>query len=94
MPSELELKYDEKFSSEENSNIIRQLVPRLIEAMKPRYTPTYKQIKTWLSALHKHRRVRWLYKERGTLDRDNRRLHKNNRLAEVRKTVITSKKKN
>ncbi|PKC64694.1 hypothetical protein RhiirA1_462047 [Rhizophagus irregularis] len=81
-PIELELKYDEKFTSESNDEILRQVIPRLIEAMKPRYTPRYRQVKSWLSALHKHRRVRLLYKQRGTLDKDNCRLHRNNRLNE------------
>lgn len=92
-PIELELKYDEKFTSESNDEILRQVIPRLIEAMKPRYTPRYRQVKSWLSALHKHRRVRLLYKQRGTLDKDNRRLHRNNRLNEVNNFFIISKKK-
>ncbi|GET58006.1 hypothetical protein GLOIN_2v1769621 [Rhizophagus irregularis DAOM 181602=DAOM 197198] len=61
-PIELELIYDEKFSSESNDEILRQIIPRLIEAMKPR--------------------VRLLYKQRGTLDKDNHRLHRNNWLNE------------
>ncbi|GBC35640.2 hypothetical protein GLOIN_2v1769621 [Rhizophagus irregularis DAOM 181602=DAOM 197198] len=81
-PIELELIYDEKFSSESNDEILQQIIPRLIEAMKPRYTPRYRQVKSWLAALHKHRRVRLLYKQCGTLDKDNRRLHRNNRLNE------------
>ncbi|GET66360.1 hypothetical protein GLOIN_2v1875530 [Rhizophagus irregularis DAOM 181602=DAOM 197198] len=83
-PIELELKYNEKFTSESNDEILRQVIPQLIEAMKPRYTPRYRQVKSWLSALHKHRRVRLLYKQRGTLDKDNRRLHQNNRLNQKR----------
>ncbi|GBC47273.2 hypothetical protein GLOIN_2v1469591 [Rhizophagus irregularis DAOM 181602=DAOM 197198] len=82
-PIELELKYNEKFTSESNDEILRQVIPQLIEAMKPRYTPRYRQVKSWLSALHKHRRVRLLYKQRGTLDKDNRRLHQNNRLNQL-----------
>ncbi|PKK56327.1 hypothetical protein RhiirC2_800262 [Rhizophagus irregularis] len=39
---ELELIYDEKFSSESNDEILRQIIPLLIEAMKPRYTPRYR----------------------------------------------------
>ncbi|CAB5199518.1 unnamed protein product [Rhizophagus irregularis] len=50
--------------------------------MKPRFSPSYKQINDWLAALHKHRRARLLYVERGVIDKDNRRLHKNNRLSE------------
>ncbi|CAB4412917.1 unnamed protein product [Rhizophagus irregularis] len=81
-PIELELIYDEKFSSESNDEILRQIIPQLIKAMKPRYTPRYRQVKSWLATLHKHRRVRLLYKQRSTLDKDNRRLHRNNRLNE------------
>src|SRR3954467_14294133 len=92
--NELELKYDEKFTSETNDEILRKIIPRLIDAMKPRYTPQYKQVKTWLAALHKHRRVRLLYKQRGTLDKDNRRLHRNNRLNEVNNFLLFFKKKN
>ncbi|GBC44608.2 hypothetical protein GLOIN_2v1785716 [Rhizophagus irregularis DAOM 181602=DAOM 197198] len=50
--------------------------------MKPQFSPSYKQINDWLAALHKHCRVRLLYVERGVIDKDNRRLHKNNRLSE------------
>ncbi|PKK41875.1 hypothetical protein RhiirC2_804666, partial [Rhizophagus irregularis] len=42
---ELELKYDEKFTSESNDKIFRQVILQLIEAMKPRYTPRYRQVK-------------------------------------------------
>lgn len=92
-PNDLELKYDEKFTSEANDEILRQIIPRLIEAMKPTFNPRYKQVKTWLAALHKHRRVRLLYKQRGTLDKDNRRLHRNNRLNEVDNFLFFKKKK-
>ncbi|RGB30259.1 hypothetical protein C1646_765545 [Rhizophagus diaphanus] len=78
----IQLIYDEKFSSESNDEILRQIIPRLIEAIKPRYTPRYRQVKFWLAALHKHRRVRLLYKQRDTLDKDNHHLHQNNRLNE------------
>ncbi|CAB4399163.1 unnamed protein product [Rhizophagus irregularis] len=61
-PIELELKYDEKFTSESNDEILRQVIPQLIEAIKPRMC--------------------LLYKQRGTLDKDNCCLHRNNRLNE------------
>jgi hypothetical protein len=87
LPTDLEMRYDLKFSSEENTDILRQVIPRLVDALK-RYKTSYKQIKEWLNALHKHRRVRLLYSQRGTLDRDNRRLHKNNRTNEVNKSIF------
>ena len=91
LPTELEMKYDEKFTSEENTEILRELIPHLVNALK-RYRVTYRQIKEWLQALHKHRRVRLLYSQRGTLDHDNRRLHKNNRINEVNKSVFLKNK--
>ncbi|PKY60889.1 hypothetical protein RhiirA4_485143 [Rhizophagus irregularis] len=87
-PIELELKYDEKFTSESNDEILQQVIPRLIEAIKPRYTPRYRQVKSWLFALHKYRRVRLLYKQCGTLDKDNRRLHRNNQLNEKKAQLL------
>jgi hypothetical protein len=90
LPTNLEMRYDLKFGSEENTEILRQVIPRLVDALK-RYKTTYKQIKEWLNALHKHRRVRLLYSRRGTLDRDNRRLHKNNRTNEVNKSIFSFK---
>ncbi|CAB4403790.1 unnamed protein product [Rhizophagus irregularis] len=63
MPPELTLRYDEKFTNETNADILRQLIPRLIASMKPRFSPSYKQINDWLAALYKHRRARLLYKK-------------------------------
>jgi hypothetical protein len=85
LPSEYELLYTEKFTSDTNTGILRNLMPRLVESMKPRFRPTHTQIRNWLAALYKHRRVRLLYKNRNKLDNDNRRIHRNNRLSEVRK---------
>ena len=87
LPTNLEMRYDLKFSSEENTEILQQIIPCLVDALK-RYKIIYKQIKAWLNALHKHRRVRLVYSQRGKLDRDNRRLHKNNRTNEVNKSIF------
>jgi hypothetical protein len=54
-PDELKLKYDEKFTSEANEEILRQVIPDLINAMKAKFHSTFTQIKKWLAALHKHR---------------------------------------
>jgi len=91
VPKDLEMKYDEKFGSEINNEIMRDLIPRLVKSLK-RYNVTYSQVRGWLQALHKHRRVRYLYSKRGVLDRDNRRLHKNNRTSEVNKLIFFLKK--
>ena len=60
VPKELEMKYDEKFSSEINTEIKRDLIPRLVKSLK-RFKVTYSQVRGWLQTLHKHRRVRYLY---------------------------------
>ena len=83
LPSKFNLNYGERFTSQENSDILRELIPQLINSMKPRFRPTHTQIRNWLAALHKHRRVRLLYKSRNKLDSDNRRIHRNNRSTEV-----------
>jgi hypothetical protein len=90
VPKDLEMRYDEKFGSETNTEIMRDLIPRLVKSLK-RYKVTYSQVRGWLQALHKHRRVRYLYGKRGVLDRDNRRLHKNNRTNEVNKSIFLKK---
>src|SRR5256884_1353430 len=87
VPKDLEMRYDEKFGSETNTEIMRDLIPHLLK----RYKVTYSQVRGWLQALHKHRRVRYLYGKRGVLDRDNRRLHKNNRTNEVNKSIFLKK---
>ena len=84
LPSELELKRDETFTSEANDKIRRKLVPELLKAMKPKFQPTYEQINNWLKALYKHRRSRYMYQKKGVLDRDNQRLHSNNRISEIK----------
>src|SRR5256714_15203256 len=90
VPKDLEMKYDEKFDSEINNEIMQDFIPRLVKSLK-RYKVTYSQMRGWLQALHKHRRVRYLYSKRGVLDRDNRRLHKNNRTSEVNKSIFLKK---
>ena len=93
LPTNLEMRYDLKFGSEENVEILRKVIPNLVNALK-RFKTTYKQVREWLSSLHRHRRVRLLYKQCGTIDRDNRRLHKNSRTSEVNIEIIFLKKSN
>jgi len=87
VPTDLEMRYDEKFGSETNTEIMRDLIPRLVNSLK-RFKVTYNQVRRWLQALHKYRRMRYLYSKRNVLDRDNWRLHKNNRTNEVNKLIF------
>lgn len=71
LPPELNLKVEEIFASEVNTEIRRKLVPELLKAMKLRYNPSYDQLKSWLQALHKHRRSRYMYRQKGKIDKDD-----------------------
>ena len=83
LPAENGMKYDERFTSDSNNEILRKLIPELMKAMRPRYSPSYSQLRNWLQALHRHRRSRYNYRKNGKLDKDNCRLHSNSRLNEV-----------
>uniref|UniRef100_U9USW1 Uncharacterized protein n=2 Tax=Rhizophagus irregularis TaxID=588596 RepID=U9USW1_RHIID len=82
VPKMLDMNYNETFTSGANVEICRKLVPELLNSLKPKYHPTYEQLTQWLKSLHKTRRSRNIYRNKGQLDADNRRLHANNRLNE------------
>jgi hypothetical protein len=84
IPQEFRLLIDEVFSSSENKKILNRLVPELLKSMAPRFYPSRKQLYEWLGALHRHQRGRYRKTQTGKLDADNRRLHANSRLSEVR----------
>jgi hypothetical protein len=84
IPPNLELRVDEVYSSATNRKILNNLVPELLKSMGPRFRPTRKQLHEWLGVLHRHQRGRYRKREMGKLDADNRRLHGNSRLNEVR----------
>ena len=90
VPKDLEMKYDKKFSSEINNEIMRDLIPCLVKSLK-RYKVTYSQVRGWLQALYKHRWVRYLYSKRGILDQNNWWLHKNIRTSEINKSIFLKK---
>ena len=43
------MKYDEKFGNEINTEIMRDLIPRLVKSLK-RYKVTYSQVRGWFQA--------------------------------------------
>jgi CRISPR/Cas system-associated protein Cas10 (large subunit of type III CRISPR-Cas system) len=83
VPPKMELKIDESFRGEKNTKIMRKLVPELLRLLAPRYKPTQRKLQQWLSALHRHKRGRYLKRKSGKLEADNRRIHTNSRLNEV-----------
>ena len=82
LSSEYEMKYDEVFTSPDNRSIRQKLVPELLKSLKPRHNSSYVQLNDWLRA--KHRRDGVLLAQKGARDRTSRRVHNNNRVAEVR----------
>ena len=44
LPTNLEMRYDLKFGSEENVEILRKVIPNLVNALK-RFKITYKQVR-------------------------------------------------
>ena len=83
VPEELELKANKVFTSKENLKILEKLILELLRLMVPKYKPSQKQLQSWLMALHRHQRGRFLKKQSGKLEDDNRRIHANSRLSEV-----------
>ncbi|CAB4440170.1 unnamed protein product [Rhizophagus irregularis] len=82
VPKTLDMNYNETFTSGANVEIRQKLVPELLNSLKLKYHPTYEQLTQWLRSLHKTRRSRNIYRNKGQLDDDNRRLLANNRLNE------------
>jgi hypothetical protein len=77
------MNYEEMFNSQSNIEIRRELILELVKALKPNHRASSDQISNWLQSLHRSRRSRNNYKNKGKLDSDNRRLHANGRLNEV-----------
>lgn len=77
------LKCDKVFNSPENKRIREQLVPELFRRLRPKFNPSYNQLKEWLRVLHKHRRDTYLLSQKGSQNQANRRVHTNNRLNSV-----------
>ena len=83
MPESSKLRVNEIFTSKANKKITKNLISELLKLMAPQFSPTQKQLWNWLGALHRHQRGRFLQKESGKLDADNRRIHINSRINEV-----------
>ncbi|PKY53070.1 hypothetical protein RhiirA4_471087 [Rhizophagus irregularis] len=79
----LNLDYEEIFMSSSNVNTRKKLIPELIKVLKLNFQPTYDQITKWLKFIHKSRRSRNSYKNKGRLDADNRCLHANGKIKDV-----------
>jgi len=82
IPEEYAIDYDKTFS-EQSEKIYKKLIPELKKLMSGHFNPSVTQLSDWLRSMHKHKRDRLRKKQQGLLDRDDRRMHVNARLAEV-----------
>jgi hypothetical protein len=65
IPSELDMNYEETFNSQSNIEIRRKLIPELVKALKLNHRASSDQISNWLQSLHRSRRSRNNYKNKG-----------------------------
>lgn len=79
---EFQLDYDRTFT-EQSRTIYEKLIPELKRLMQGHFNPSVTQLSNWLRSFHKHRRDRLRKRSLGKLEKTDRRLHKNSRLAEV-----------
>jgi len=75
MPRSFKLKIDEIFTSKTNKKIMNDLIAELLRLMAPRFNPTQKQLWSWLGALHRHQRGRFLKQQSDKLMDNNQHIH-------------------
>ncbi|RHZ73191.1 hypothetical protein Glove_232g26 [Diversispora epigaea] len=77
--SEFSLNYDQTFTSANNCEIRRKLIPELQKSLAPKFRPSVTQLTKWLNSIHKSRRATARMCNSGKLPKDLRRVHANNR---------------
>ncbi|RHZ73283.1 hypothetical protein Glove_232g164 [Diversispora epigaea] len=77
--SEFSLNYDQTFTSANNCEIRRKLIPELQKSLAPKFRPSVTQLTKWLNSIHKSRRATARMRNSGKLPKDLRRVHANNR---------------
>ncbi|RHZ75490.1 hypothetical protein Glove_213g163 [Diversispora epigaea] len=77
--SEFSLNYDQTFTSANNCEIRRKLIPELQKSLALKFRPSVTQLTKWLNSIHKSRRATARMRNSGKLPKDLRRVHANNR---------------
>ncbi|RHZ44664.1 hypothetical protein Glove_714g27 [Diversispora epigaea] len=77
--SEFSLNYDQTFTSANNCEICRKLIPELQKSLAPKFRPSVTQLTKWLNSIHKSQRATARMRNSGKLPKDLRRVHANNR---------------
>ena len=80
---EFNLNYDLTFSSTENLEIRRRLIPELKKSLLPQFKLSVVQLNTWLSSLHKSQHVTKKMHSSGTFEKNEHRLYLNSRTNNV-----------
>ncbi|RHZ47681.1 hypothetical protein Glove_574g30 [Diversispora epigaea] len=87
--SEFSLNYDQTFTSANNCEIHRKLIPELQKSLAPKFRPSVTQLTKWLNSIHKSRRATARMRNSGKLPKDLRRVHANNRQNDVYNLLFT-----
>ena len=81
--SEFNLDYTETFTSANNLEIRRKLIPELQKSLALKFRPSVTQLTKWLNSLHKSRRATARMRNSGRISKDLCRVHSNNRQNDV-----------
>ncbi|RHZ88936.1 hypothetical protein Glove_19g240 [Diversispora epigaea] len=77
--SKFSLNYDQTFTSANNCEIHRKLIPELQKSLAPKFRLLVMQLTKWLNSIHKSRRATARMRNSGKLPKDLHRVHANNR---------------
>ncbi|RHZ88140.1 hypothetical protein Glove_26g4 [Diversispora epigaea] len=91
--SEFSLNYDQTFTSANNCEICRKLIPELQKSLAPKFRLSVTQLTKWLNSIHKSRRATARMRNSGKLPKDLRRVHANNRQNDKKLRRIKAAKK-
>ncbi|RHZ73415.1 hypothetical protein Glove_231g13 [Diversispora epigaea] len=73
--SEFSLNYDQTFTSANNCEIRRKLIPELQKSLAPKFRPSVTQLTKWLNSIHKSQRATARMRNSGKLPKNLRRVH-------------------
>ncbi len=88
--SEFSLNYNETFTSANNCEIRRKLIPELQKSLAPKFRPSVTQLTKWLNSIHKSRRATARMRNSGKLSKDLCRVHANNQQNDVYNLLFTT----
>ncbi|RHZ78534.1 hypothetical protein Glove_162g111 [Diversispora epigaea] len=89
--SEFSLNYDQTFTSANNCEIRRKLIPELQKSLASKFRPSVTQLTKWLNSIHKSRRAIARMRNSGKLPKNLRHIHANNWQNDIYNLLFTKK---